>query len=77
MRSSGTRTAPDRDDAIHGHELKLVRTVDIPAGRVQPGAEYARFLRFIQSADELLARNRPRQLRARLGRDRAARAAHQ
>ncbi len=43
-------------DAVEGNALKLVRVVDIPAGRVQPGAEYARFVQFTQSADELLAR---------------------
>ncbi|MBX3258968.1 MAG: tetratricopeptide repeat protein [Labilithrix sp.] len=43
-------------DAVEGNALKLVRVVDIPAGRVQPGADYARFVKFTQSADELLAR---------------------
>jgi len=42
-------------DAVRGHQIHLERTVDIPAGRVQP-AEYADFLRFTQSADELLER---------------------
>jgi tetratricopeptide (TPR) repeat protein len=44
------------NDAIHGHELKLVRTVDIPAGRVQPGAEYEKFRHFVGDADALLDR---------------------
>jgi tetratricopeptide (TPR) repeat protein len=43
-------------DSIEGNALKLVRVVDIPAGRVQPGAEYARFVQFTQQADQLLAR---------------------
>jgi cellulose synthase operon protein C len=43
-------------DAVEGNALKLVRVVDIPAGRVQPGADYARFVQFTQSADALLAR---------------------
>jgi len=43
-------------DAIEGNALTLARVVDIPAGRVQPGAEYARFVQFTQSADQLLAR---------------------
>lgn len=43
-------------DAVDGNAINLVRVVDIPAGRVQPGAEYARFLQFTQSADQLLAR---------------------
>jgi tetratricopeptide (TPR) repeat protein len=43
-------------DSVEGNALKLVRIVDIPAGRVQPGAEYAQFVKFTQSADQLLAR---------------------
>ena len=43
-------------DSVEGNALKLVRLIDIPAGRVQPGAEYARFVQFTQSADQLLAR---------------------
>lgn len=43
-------------DSVEGNTLKLVRVIDIPAGRVQPGAEYARFVQFTQSADQLLAR---------------------
>jgi hypothetical protein len=44
-------------DAVHGHALTLDRTIDIPAGRVQPGDEYTRFARFTQSADALLERD--------------------
>jgi tetratricopeptide (TPR) repeat protein len=43
-------------DTVAGHALHLDRVVDVPAGRVQPGAEYARFLRFTQEADTLLDR---------------------
>jgi tetratricopeptide (TPR) repeat protein len=43
-------------DAVEGHAIVLRRLVDIPAGRVQPGAEYARFVSFTQQADRLLAK---------------------
>lgn len=43
-------------DAVHGHALRLDRTIDVPAGRVKPGDEYARFMRFVQDADALLDR---------------------
>jgi hypothetical protein len=43
-------------DTVEGNAIKLARVVDIPAGRVQPGADYARFVTFTQSADQLLAR---------------------
>ena len=43
-------------DSVEGNALRLVRVVDIPAGRVQPGADYAKFIQFTQSADQLLAR---------------------
>jgi tetratricopeptide (TPR) repeat protein len=41
-------------DAVHGHALSLERVIDIPAGRVQPGAEYTRFQKFAQEADVLV-----------------------
>ena len=41
-------------DAVEGHSVMLRRVVDIPAGRVQPGAEYAKFVAFTQAADLLL-----------------------
>jgi tetratricopeptide (TPR) repeat protein len=41
-------------DTVEGHSILLRRVVDIPAGRVQPGAEYARFVAFTQQADQLL-----------------------
>jgi cellulose synthase operon protein C len=43
-------------DTVEGNAILLQRTIDIPAGRVQPGAEYAKFVAFTQGADELLAR---------------------
>ncbi len=42
------------NDAVRGHSLFLDRVVDIPAGRVQPGADYARYLRFIHDGDNLV-----------------------
>jgi cellulose synthase operon protein C len=44
------------NDAIHGHAIELARTIDIPAGRVQPGADYEKFRRFVEDADALLDR---------------------
>ncbi|HSO36145.1 MAG TPA: hypothetical protein VLT33_26640 [Labilithrix sp.] len=41
-------------DAVEGRSIMLRRVVDIPAGRVQPGAEYAKFVAFTQQADQLL-----------------------
>lgn len=43
-------------DNVEGNAIRLIRVVDIPAGRVQPGAEYQRFVQFTQGADQLLAR---------------------
>jgi cellulose synthase operon protein C len=43
-------------DAVEGRTVILARVVDIPAGRVQPGAEYAKFVQFTQGADQLLER---------------------
>jgi tetratricopeptide (TPR) repeat protein len=40
-------------DAVEGHAIRLDRVVDIPAGRVQPGADYKAFLGFVQKADGL------------------------
>jgi hypothetical protein len=44
------------NDAVRGHSLFLDRIVDIPAGRVQPGAEYAGYVRFIHDGDNLVQR---------------------
>jgi hypothetical protein len=41
-------------DAVEGRMIVLRRVVDIPAGRVQPGAEYTKFVTFTQQADQLL-----------------------
>jgi cellulose synthase operon protein C len=41
-------------DTASGTSIHLRRVVDIPAGRIQPGAEYARFVAFTQQADQLL-----------------------
>jgi hypothetical protein len=41
-------------DGVDGHALLLRRVVDIPAGRVQPGEEYTKFVAFTQRADQLL-----------------------
>jgi hypothetical protein len=43
-------------DAVDGNAITLARIVDIPAGRVQPGAEYAKFVAFTQAADQVLER---------------------
>jgi hypothetical protein len=43
-------------DSVEGRSIMLSRVVDIPAGRVQPGADYARFVAFTQGADRLLER---------------------
>jgi hypothetical protein len=43
-------------DAVHGHAISLDRVVDLPAGRVQPGDDYARYRLFARDADALLER---------------------
>jgi cellulose synthase operon protein C len=43
-------------DAVQNGEIVLSRLVDVPAGRVAPGAEYAKFVAFTRAADELLER---------------------
>ena len=43
-------------DAIKGHAIHLDRVVDLPAGRVQPGEDYARYRQFARDADALLER---------------------
>jgi hypothetical protein len=44
------------NDSIHGQSIELSRIVDLPAGRVPPGADYDRFRRFVEDADSLLDR---------------------
>jgi tetratricopeptide (TPR) repeat protein len=41
-------------DAVHGHAITLNRLVDIPAGRVMPGDDYASFVTFVRKSDALL-----------------------
>ncbi len=43
-------------DKVEGRSLVLSRVVDVPAGRVMPGPEYARFVAFTRKADQLLER---------------------
>jgi hypothetical protein len=55
----GTLADGDRhvaiDDAANQGVLKIQRSIDIPAGRIQP-AEYPKFARFAQQADDALSR---------------------
>ena len=44
-------------DAVSGHALDFDRVIDLPAGRVQPGDEYARWQAFTRQADALVARD--------------------
>lgn len=44
-------------DKVNGHSIQLVRVIDIPAGRIQPGQDYAKFVRFTQNADDLVERD--------------------
>ncbi len=43
-------------DTVHGRAVHMDLFVDIPAGRVTPGAEYTKFQRFAQDADSLVER---------------------
>lgn len=51
----GDRTVVVKD-TVEGNAITLNRVVDIPAGRVKPGEEYARFVAFTRAADQLLER---------------------
>ena len=44
-------------DSVSGHTLDFNRLIDLPAGRVLPGEEYARFQQFTRAADALVARD--------------------
>jgi hypothetical protein len=44
-------------DTVNGHALDFDRTIDLPAGRVQPGDEYARWQAFVRDSDQLLTRD--------------------
>jgi len=46
-------------DAVNGHSIDFDRAVELPAGRVQPGDEYARWQKFARDADTLFARDAP------------------
>jgi hypothetical protein len=41
-------------DVVNGHAIDFARLVDLPAGRVQPGEEYARWQKFTRDADALI-----------------------
>jgi tetratricopeptide (TPR) repeat protein len=44
-------------DAVNGHAIDFDRLIDVPAGRVQPGDEYAAWQKFVRDADALLSRD--------------------
>ncbi len=44
-------------DSVAGHAIDFERVIDLPAGRVQPGDDYARFQQFTRDADALIARD--------------------
>jgi cellulose synthase operon protein C len=44
-------------DAVNGHAIDFDRAIVLPAGRVQPGEEYATWQKFVRDADALIARD--------------------
>lgn len=44
-----------RDSAAEGG-IQFDRVIDLPAGRVEPGEQYARWQKFVRDADALLGR---------------------
>jgi hypothetical protein len=44
-------------DVVNGHAIDFERVIDLPAARVQPGDEYARWQAFVRDADTLLMRD--------------------
>jgi hypothetical protein len=44
-------------DAVNGHAIDFDRVIDLPAGRVQPGEEYAKWQKFTRDADALVGRD--------------------
>jgi cellulose synthase operon protein C len=44
-------------DTVSGHAIDFERIIDLPAGRVQPGEEYAAWQKFVRDADTLLTRD--------------------
>jgi tetratricopeptide (TPR) repeat protein len=41
-------------DVVAGHAIDFERSIDLPAGRVQPGEEYAAWQKFVREADALV-----------------------
>jgi tetratricopeptide (TPR) repeat protein len=44
-------------DVVNGHAIDFNRIVELPAGRVQPGEEYAAWQKFVREADALVSRD--------------------
>jgi hypothetical protein len=44
-------------DTVSGRAIDFERIIDLPAGRVQPGEEYAHWQKFVREADALLTRD--------------------
>ncbi len=44
-------------DAVNGHAIDFDRVIDLPAERVQPGDDYAKWQQFTRDADLLVARD--------------------
>jgi hypothetical protein len=44
-------------DAVRGHTVDFDRVIDLPSGRVEPGAPYTAWQAFVQDADTLLSRD--------------------
>ncbi len=44
-------------DGVTDHAIDFDRVIDVPAGRVQPGDEYAGWQKFVRAADALLSRD--------------------
>jgi tetratricopeptide (TPR) repeat protein len=44
-------------DAANGHAIDFDRVIDFPAGRIQPGAEYAAWQKFTQQAEAVVTRD--------------------
>ncbi|HEY8040096.1 MAG TPA: tetratricopeptide repeat protein [Polyangiaceae bacterium] len=44
-------------DTVNGHAIDFDRLIDLAAGRVQPGEEYAAWQKFVRAADALVTRD--------------------
>ncbi len=44
-------------DAVNGHAIDFDRVIELPAGRVQVGDEYAAWQKFVRAADALISRD--------------------